>query len=144
MASSAGTRAVIDHPIHRDAVPVLERLGGDASDFAARQLTAKIAAGADLILTMTTTHRDTVLELAPRQLRRTFTLAEAAALAARDDVRDVDDLAALRSQLDRRDRVDVADPIGQGGDVFAAVGARIAELLPPILDLCGRSARAGT
>lgn len=119
-------------------------MGGDASDFAARQLTAKIAAGADLILTMTTTHRDTVLELAPRQLRRTFTLAEAAALAARDDVRDVDDLAALRSQLDRRDRVDVADPIGQGGDVFAAVGARIAELLPPILDLCGRSARAGT
>lgn len=144
MASSAGTRAVIDHPIHRDAVPVLERLGGDASDFAARQLTAKIAASADLILTMTTTHRDTVLELAPRQLRRTFTLAEAAALAARDDVRDVDDLAALRSQLDRRDRVDVTDPIGQGGDVFAAVGARIAELLPPILDLCGRSARAGT
>src|SRR3954468_20311151 len=36
-ASSAGTRAVTGHPIEPVAACVLEKLGGDASDFAARR-----------------------------------------------------------------------------------------------------------
>ena len=52
-ASSAGTRALVGHPIHPESVRVIERLGGDASNFSARRLTTKIASGADLILTMT-------------------------------------------------------------------------------------------
>ena len=63
--SSAGTRAVIGHPVHRDAAVVLDALGGDTSGFAARQLTAKIASTADLIIAMTSAHRDIVLETAP-------------------------------------------------------------------------------
>ena len=43
-------------------------------------MTTKIASGADLILTMTREHCDIALETAPRQLRRTFTLAQAARL----------------------------------------------------------------
>ena len=80
-ASSAGTRAVIGRPIHKDAAVVLEKLRGDASSFAARQLTYKVASSADLIVTMTRDHRDIVLEAAPRQIQRTFTLTEAARLA---------------------------------------------------------------
>ncbi len=141
-ASSAGTRAVIGHPIHRDAAIVLENLGGNVSDFAARQLTAKIASAADLIIAMTSAHRDLVLEAAPRQLQRTFTLTEASRLAATADVTTLADLARFRHRLSAIDKSDIPDPIGQNSAVFAAVGSQIADFLPPILELCRRSVRA--
>jgi len=137
--SSAGTRAVIGHPIHRDAAVVLEELGGDASVFAARQLKSKLASSADLIIAMTSAHRDIVLEAAPRQLSRTFTLTEAARLASMDGAETLADLAALRRRLTANEKADIPDPIGQSPEVFAAVGSQIAELLPPILELCRRS-----
>ena len=140
--SSAGTRAMIGHPIHRDAAVVLEELGGDASSFAARQLTSKIASTADLIVTMTRDHRDIVLEAAPRQIQRTFTLTEAARLASMDGAETVSDLAALRPRIGPKEMSDILDPIGQSLEVFVAVGSQIAELLPPILKVCRRSAKA--
>lgn len=142
--SSAGTRAVIAHPIHRDAALVLEKLGGEVSNFAARQLTSRIASDADLVLTMTRAHRDAVLDLAPRQLRRTFTLSEAARLASEGSAQDVADLAALRPHVDTRELRDIPDPIGQNTEFFAMVGSQIADLLPPILDLCRRSCDLAT
>ncbi|MCV7047108.1 low molecular weight phosphatase family protein [Mycobacterium frederiksbergense] len=135
-ASSAGTHAVIGHPIHSDAGRVLVGLGGDASNFAARQLTSKMAASADLILTMTRAHRDSVLEVAPRQMKRTFSLTEASRLVLALGAHTVADLANLRPQLIMNDVPDIPDPIGQRPDVFAAVGQQIADLLPPVLELC--------
>lgn len=134
-ASSAGTHAVIGHPIHPNAAAVLTELGGDASGFAARQLNPKIAAGADLILTMTRSHRDAVLEIAPGKLRRTFTVCEASKLITEKNARDVADLATLRAHLDHSELVDIPDPIGQGPEVFATVGAQIAAHIRPILEL---------
>jgi protein-tyrosine phosphatase len=134
--SSAGTRAVIAHPIHPDAALVLEKLGGDASNFAARQLTSRIASDTDLVLTMTRAHRDAVLELAPRGLRRTFTLSEAARLASECNPRDIADLAALRPQVAAHELPDISDPLGHSKEFFAMVAAQIADLLPPILELC--------
>lgn len=131
---------MIGHPIHQDAAIVLEGLGGEAAGFSARQLTPRIAASADLVLTMTAAHRDAVLELAPQRLNRTFTLSEASRLASDHNAQSVVDLAALRPQLAADERPDVADPIGQSPEVFATVGRQIADLLPPILDLCRRSA----
>jgi protein-tyrosine phosphatase len=139
IASSAGTRAVIGRAIHRDAAVVLEELGGDSSGFAARQFTSKIATAADLIIAMTSAHRDIVLEAAPRQLSRTFTLSEAARLSSMDGAQTIADLASLRRQLTASDTPDIPDPIEQSPAVFAAVGSQIAELLPPILELCRRS-----
>jgi protein-tyrosine phosphatase len=127
---------VIAHAIHRDAASVLEKLGGDATNFAARQITPRIASNADLILTMTKTHRDAVLELAPNRLQRTFTLSEAARLSSEFNARNVGDLVALRPQLSALDVVDISDPIGQSEEVFEKVGAEIADLLPSILELC--------
>jgi protein-tyrosine phosphatase len=141
--SSAGTRAVTAHPIHQDAAAVLENLGGDSSGFAARQLTARIASEADLLLAMTKAHRDSVLELAPHRLHRTFTLSEASRLASEFNVRKVGDLAALRSQLTAADLRDIPDPIGQGKEAFAEVGSQISELLSPLLEFCRRSSEAG-
>ena len=136
VTSSAGTRAVIGHAIHPEAAPVLERLGGDPSDFVARQLTAKIASAADLILTMTRAHRDAVLELAPHRLHRTFTLAEASRLISEHGARTVPDLAARRSLLIADETLDIPDPIGQSPEVFAEIGSQIAHLLPPIFGVC--------
>lgn len=138
-ASSAGTRAVIGHGIHRDAANVLAQLGGDPTGFAARQLTPKIAAGADLIVTMTSAHRDLVLEGAPRQLQCTFTLTEIARLASLSSSEKIGDLAALRPHISASAMPDVTDPIGQSSEIFAAVGLQIAELLPPILERCRKS-----
>ena len=129
---------MIAHPIHPDAALVLEKLGGDVSNFAARQLTSRIASDADLVLTMTRAHRDAVLELAPHKLHRTFTLSEAARLVSECDARNVADLAALRSHLAVHEVLDIPDPIGQSAEVFSTVGSQIADLLPPILELCRR------
>ncbi|SHT65842.1 protein-tyrosine-phosphatase [Mycobacteroides abscessus subsp. abscessus] len=137
VASSAGIAAVIGHPVHRLAAEVLVGRGGDPTNFAARQLTPRIASDADLVLTMTmtTAHRTAVLELAPRQFRRTFTLGEAALLASEHGPRTVAELAALRLRLADHQPVEVTDPIGHSLEVFEAVGEQIAALLPPVLTL---------
>lgn len=134
-ASSAGIHAVIGHPVHRLAADVLIRLGGDPNDFAARQLTPRIASDADLVLTMTALQRNVVLEMAPRQLRKTFTLGEAALLASTYSPHAVADLAALRPYLADHEAVEIADPIGQDLATFEAVGEQIAALLPPVITL---------
>jgi len=91
---------------------------------------------------MTREHRDIVLEAAPRQLQRTFTLIEAARLASMDSAETLTALAALRPHLTANDAADIPDPIGQSPEVFAAIGSQIAQLLPPVLELCRRSIRA--
>jgi protein-tyrosine phosphatase len=126
--------------MHAEAARVLERLGGDPSGFVARHLTPPVANDADLVLTMTTAHRNGVLELAPRQLRKTFTLSEASLLATECGPTHIADLAGLRPRLARRTVTDIPDPIGQDPECFAKVGRQIALLLPPILELCRRSA----
>ena len=128
---------MIGHPIQHEAALVLEQLGGEPSEFTARQLTPKIAAAADLVLTMTKTHRDNVLELAPHRLHRTFTLSEAARLVAEHNAQCVADLAELR-HLVAHEAADVPDPMGQSAEVYALAGAQIAELLAPVLELCRR------
>jgi protein-tyrosine phosphatase len=129
---------MIAQPIDADAALVIEKLGGEVSGFAARQLTARIASDADLVIAMTKAHRDAVLELAPRALNKTFTLSEAARLAAECDARSVADLAALRPHLPAKEQSDIPDPIGRSAEFHAMVGSRIANLLPPIIELCRR------
>lgn len=137
-ASSAGTRALTGHPMEANAARVLEKLGGDASDFAARQLSPTIAADADLVLTMTGRHRDHVLKLAPQQLHKTFTLREAARLISDCNARSVADLAAFRPRLRQDGQSDVPDPMGHDEAFFAMVATQIADLVPSVLELCQR------
>jgi protein-tyrosine phosphatase len=130
---------MIGHPMHPDAACVLEQLGGDPSGFSGRQLSPKIASHADLILTMTRSHRDVVLEHAPHGLSRTFTIGEAANLAKDFGTKTAADLAHLRPQLRQREITDVRDPIGHGAQVFSEIGSQIAELLDPVLLLLRRA-----
>ena len=135
-ASSAGIKAVIGNVMHPEAAQIVEQNGGDPRDFSARQINAKTAMAADLILTMTREHRNAVLELAPRQLRRTFTLREAAEIASRCGAQQLDDLAKLRAHIPASELLDIADPIGQSSEFFAVVGEQIVGLLPNVVNLC--------
>jgi protein-tyrosine phosphatase len=126
---------VIGHAIHDRAATVLEELGGEATNFVARQLTTKIASDADLVLTMTKAHRDTVLELAPRMLRRTFTLVEAARLVLEGAAQSVPELAERRGLVAADQISDIPDPVGQSAEVFREVGSEIAALLPAVLSV---------
>lgn len=126
--SSAGTRAVINSPMHVNAATALRSHGGDPHGFTARQLSAKIASGSDLILTMTAGHRDRVLEVAPKMVRRTFTLREAVVLLKESTVETVADLASAwsrRTALAQGD-IDIPDPIGQSLPAFDNVAREIA------------------
>ena len=78
--ASAGVHAVVGAPMDASAAAELTRLGGDPSEFEARQLTASMATEADLVLTATRAIRGQVVATAPAALKRTFTLLELAAL----------------------------------------------------------------
>lgn len=79
-ARSAGTHATSGRPVHRFTAVALERRGVDAGGHSSRRVSAADLDWADLVLTMTAQHREAVLTLNPRALRRTFTLREAATL----------------------------------------------------------------
>ncbi|WP_072689871.1 arsenate reductase/protein-tyrosine-phosphatase family protein [Rhodococcus marinonascens] len=129
-AESAGTGALAGETMEPTAAQVLEGLGGDPSEFAARPLTSDLAVEADLVLTMTEGHRDQVLALAPDQLKKTFTLKEAARLAEAADANTVADLASARPQYKSSGSPeDIPDPIGQDEETFLNVGSEIADLL---------------
>jgi protein-tyrosine-phosphatase len=143
--SSAGSRAVAGSAMDPHSARVLRRLGGNAEGFCARQLSEGMAATADLTLTMTTHQREYVLGRAPRALRKTFTLLEAAALSdlvedlppgltpaahARDFVGRLAEARRMRAAGDD----DIPDPIGLRAGVHQQVGSGIAEALLPLLD----------
>lgn len=79
--SSAGTHAVVDHPIQRDLAELLRADDVDPDDFRARQLTSAMAVQADLVIVATRAHRELIVRRTPGVLRRTFTIKEFARLA---------------------------------------------------------------
>ena len=80
-STSAGTHALVDEPVYPPMAVRLDGLGV-AHEGGARQVTEAMLREADLILTMTRELRSRVVELAPATVRRTFTLAEFAAIVA--------------------------------------------------------------
>lgn len=152
---SAGVQATPGSRIEPHSSRALHTLGGDAAEFRARRLTAELAASADLVLTMTRGHREAVLGLNPRGLRRTFTLAEAADLAGLADLSGlgltpVDERArelgrrldAARARRQAGPADDIADPMGQRAAVHADVAARIDRALRPLAAVLFTSVRS--
>jgi len=140
-ASSAGTRAVVGGEVEPTAAQVLTELGGDPSGFAARQLTPALVDEADLVLTMSTRHRGSVLEARPTALRRTFTLREAALLVPEEVT---DEPVAVQLARHRRGgtarELDVPDPIGRGRRHFEEAGALVRDALDALAPLWPRAA----
>ena len=86
--SSAGTHALVGHPISEPMARLLRSSGAEEAVFAARRLTEKLVKEADLVLALTRAQRGLVVELWPPAVRRTFTLREFARLLEQVDPSD--------------------------------------------------------
>lgn len=74
--SSAGTGAMVGDPMESESAGLLTDFGGSAEGFISRQISPAILADIDLVLTLTVEHRDAVIRMNPRMLKRTYTLVE--------------------------------------------------------------------
>lgn len=117
---SAGARTTAGLPAFHRTVAALGESGVDASASVSAPLTPTDVADAGLVITMERWHRGAVVELAPRALRYTFTLREAAVLAQGTATSDASpaspDLSSFATAL-RSVRLDVALPIGADADI---------------------------
>jgi protein-tyrosine phosphatase len=142
----AGVEAIDGQEMDPHSAEALARLGGDPAGVRARGLTADLAARADLVLTMSRSQRARVLELAPRGLRHTFTLLEAAGLLEDADLSGLDRLSppqrvgelAVRlhhARAHHRDtqQDDIEDPAGRRSTVHHRVARTIAGAVFPLV-----------
>lgn len=152
---SAGLQAPIGDPMDPRSAKALVALGGDPTGMRSRAFTPDMAAGANLVLTMTRRQRRIVLEAFPRGMRKTFTLVEAAELLGRADLDGLAELplaqraAELALSLDNAratrmsaDADDILDPIDQRPAVHDEVAAVIAEALRPLTSVLFAGSRA--
>jgi protein-tyrosine phosphatase len=137
--SSAGTHALIDHPISEPMASLLRDSGIEAEPFCARRLSVQMLKEADLILAMTRAQRSMVVDLWPAVVRRTFTLREFARLLSWVDpsalgwgtpaerLRASVPLAAAERGRERTspDDDDVVDPFRLSSAVYAASFAQL-------------------
>ena len=111
---SAGTRAMVGHPIQPMSADIVRMYGGTEKDFAARQLNAKILRDTDIVLTMTSKHRGEVLQLDASLLKRTFTIRE---------------FARMLEALEERDAAAPAtEKASDAGTLWRALPARLASV----------------
>jgi len=78
--ASAGTHALVGHPISEPMAMLLRNRGIHDIPFAARRLSEQLLKEADLVLPLTRAQRGLVVELWPAAVRRAFTLREFARL----------------------------------------------------------------
>ncbi len=140
---SAGTRAVVGHPMSEPMAALVEEAGASAAGFTARQLTPAVLQGVDLVITATRGHRAAVVELAPALVRRTFTLLELGRLLTvvppegatpGERLLAVPAAAARARTAVRPGEDDVVDPIGQPAAVYRH---SFDQMLPAVEALAG-------
>jgi len=107
---SYGIAAIEGQPASENAKKVMEMEGIDLKEHKARQFNQE-ALKADLILTMTQSHKDYILNRFPHTKGRVFVLGEFAG-----------------------DCGDISDPFGQGIDVYKQVAEEIKQKLSKILE----------
>jgi len=131
--SSAGTHALVGHPISEPMAALLRDGGVEPDGFEARRLSERMLKEADLVLAMTRAQRGLVVELWPAAVRRSFTLREFARLLGwvdpaalpagtpADRLRAAIPLAAVQRGRERTspDEDDVVDPFQLSDAVYA-------------------------
>jgi protein-tyrosine phosphatase len=153
VVTSAGTRAMVGRPMTDESRLITVFHGADPERFAARQLSEQIVADADLVITASREHRDTVLDLRPGALRRTFTLRELARIATHDSfgsdaLREdpvenahefVRRASGLRSgaHAAKPSDDDVLDPYGRGAAHYAAMAEQVVPAVRAIASVLG-------
>lgn len=138
--SSAGTHAQVGDHMDPPMADELRRRGISTRGHRAQRLSTKMVRDADLILVMSSAHREFVLEEWPGATRRTFLMGHAARVA-----RQLDDGVGLGEFAERlwTTRTSglgeaVHDPYGQGRQAAQDCAAQIDEFLADILDFARR------
>jgi low molecular weight protein-tyrosine phosphatase len=145
--ASAGTHALVGHPISEPMAVLLRNSGVEDVPFEARRLSEQMLREADLVLPLTRAQRGLVVDLWPAVVRRTFTLREFARLL--DQVNRsvlpagspaerlraaVPLVAAERGRLRASpDDDDVVDPFRLSNDVYADSFAQITSAVDVII-----------
>jgi protein-tyrosine-phosphatase len=139
-------------PPTREVIEVMARRGLDVAGHRSRRLASALAENPDLVVGMAREHVREVAGQAPWLASRTFTLKELVRLG--DEVgprrageplgRYLERVGSIRAELpvtgDRSGRLadlfhDVADPIGQGIDVYEGCAKEIEDLVTHLADL---------
>ncbi|MGC5583021.1 low molecular weight phosphatase family protein [Ornithinimicrobium sp. W1665] len=144
--ASAGTGALVDHPMDERAAAVLRGLGGSSDGFSARRLAAPMVETADLVLTATRDHRAAVVRTTPRAMKRVFTVRELAAIVEglpdEDLPSSADPAARLRELADvatrhrgrrrpgRPEDHDVVDPYRRADEVYVTMQEQVTAAVP--------------
>ncbi len=147
--SSAGTGALVGHPMDERAADQLIQAGGTPDGFVARQLSADLVASAQLVLTATRGHRGEVVTLHPKAVRYTFTFRDFADLASGVEdsgLADAPTGAAWLADVVRRvaarrgvdpplpvDEADVVDPFRRADGVFRQMSQQVLAALPSVV-----------
>jgi len=154
---SAGVHAESDEPMHPRAAALLRGRGCDPDAFRSRRLTRDLIETSDLVLCATREHRSTVVGLAPRALRRAYTIREFGRLTSavrRADlplgkVRPAGEFLASAAWAARcTGRVvpasldDLTDPVEQGREEFETCAAMIEDALSAPMSLLAQACRA--
>ena len=145
--ASAGTHALVGHPISEPMAVLLRNSGVQDIPFEARRLSEQMLKEANLVLPLTRAQRSLVVELWPAAVRRTFTLREFARLlswvdpsalpvgTAADRLRSAMPLAAAQRGRERTspDEDDVIDPFRLSEGVYADSFAQITSAVEVIV-----------
>jgi protein-tyrosine phosphatase len=152
--SSAGTGALAGSEMDPRVAQRLRESGLGSDHFTARQLTAELAAAADLVLCASRNHRAQVVRMSPRSLRRTYALADFSDLAQRaintgafpsgpeSFVRRATHAAEeARADVQARtnEQAEIVDPFRQSDKVFEQMFTQVDHLIPPIVALLTKS-----
>lgn len=128
--SSAGINALDNMPASPEAVEVMRRAGIDLSGHRAQRLTKESVAAADLVVTMTRSHKETVLAMVPEAGNKVFTLRELAEKSLDDGQRiNGDAPGGKTARENKRGQDDIADPYGGDLKTYDACAREIKECL---------------
>jgi protein-tyrosine phosphatase len=147
--ASAGTHALVGHPISEPMTALLRESGIEDQPFEARRLSDQMLKQAHLVLPLTRAQRGLVVELWPAAVRRTFTLREFARLLGWIDpsalpagtpaerLRSAIPLAAAERGRERTSPTedDVVDPYRLGDEVYADSFVQMTSAADRIVDV---------
>ena len=154
---SAGTHALVGHPISEPMAALLRNAGIEESPFEARRLSEQLLKDANLVLPLTRAQRSLVVELWPAAVRRSFTLREFARLLSCVDpstlpsgllaerLRAAIPLAAAERGRARTspDDDDVVDPFRLSDEVYAKSFEQMREAIETIVNVLTLDQAAG-
>lgn len=76
LVRSAGTESMVGDGMEAESADLLAEFGGSADAFVSRQLSPAMLAEMNVVIGLTTAHRDAAIRMSPRMLKRAFTLVE--------------------------------------------------------------------